>query len=430
METRANHFVIGLFTLAVVVGAFSFVWWFTGKADQGNRAQYRVVFDGSVSGLSRGSAVLFNGVNVGEVTAIDIVPDQPGRISTTIAVNSTVPVRSDTKAQLEYQGVTGVASVMLQGGQPDAPPLQAAEGGVPVIVAQKSTYQDLMEGARGLLNQLGEFIDDNRGPLTDSVANVQKFTDALAANSDGIKNLLGATSDMASAVSEVAGPLRDLTGDARRIVQAIDPQKIASIVESTEKFTATMTEAGPKLNVVLGNAETVTTNLVRSSANLNETLTRVHSVVAAVDPDRVRQVLDNTAAFSETLKRNAPSVDEIVADARELSDRLNKASTRIDGILVRADSLLGEGQNSGVFDEVREAAKSIRVLSDNLDKRTASLSGDISNFTGQGLRDLSGLISSGRQTLQGVDRVVRDLERNPQRFIFGGGGVPEYAPRR
>jgi phospholipid/cholesterol/gamma-HCH transport system substrate-binding protein len=437
METRANHFVIGLFTLAVLVGGFSFVWWFSGKSSLANRVDYRVVFQGSVSGLVRGSTVLFNGLNVGEVKSIAVAPDDPGKIYTVIGVDQTVPVRSDTKAQLEYQGLTGVASIMLQGGRADAPALVSENGAPPTLVAQSSSYQDIMEGARTIMERadsvltgLNGFVEENRAPLTRSVANVQTFTDALAKNAAGLDSFLASTGEMAKAVSEVAGPLRDLTADARRIVQAVDPQRIASIVESTQQFANGISEVGPKLDGVLNNAQTVTSNLVASSTKLNETLTGVQSVVAAVNPDRIREVVDNTAAFSETLKRNAPSVDEIVADARELSDRLNKASVRIDGVLARADSLLGEGQESGVFNEVREAAKSIRVLSDNLDKRTASLSGDINKFTGQGLRDLSGLVASGRQTLSGVDRVVRDLERNPQRFIFGGGGVPDYAPRR
>jgi phospholipid/cholesterol/gamma-HCH transport system substrate-binding protein len=119
-------------------------------------------------------------------------------------------------------------------------------------------------------------------------------------------------------------------------------------------------------------------------------------------------------------------VDQIVANARDLSERLNKASVRIDGILARADSLLGEGQDSGVFDQVREAAKSIKTLADNLDKRTANLSND----TGQGLRDLSSLIANGKQTLSRVDRVVREIERNPKSFLFGGSRVPDYSPGR
>ena len=67
METRANYALIGAFTLAVIVAAFGFVFWFSG-GDEASVATRPVVFSGSVSGLSKGSFVLFNGLRVGEVT--------------------------------------------------------------------------------------------------------------------------------------------------------------------------------------------------------------------------------------------------------------------------------------------------------------------------------------------------------------------------
>lgn len=338
METRANHVLIGLFTLIVTVGAFAFVWWFGGNF-QGSRTTYRVVFTDSISGLTRGSMVLFNGLSVGEVTDIGFSPTDPGRMNATIVVNSTVPVRQDTKARLEYSGLTGVASVMLEGGKTDAPALAAAsDGGAPIITAAPSEIQNLMDGARkmltradGILFQVEQFVEDSRPQLTEAVGNIKTF-----------------------------------------------------------------------------------------SAGLSQ-----------IDPEKVRVIVDNAATFSEALARNTQSVDAIVADARQMIGRLNEASARVDGVLAKADSLLGDGSSEGVFDEVRKTAESIRILAENLDKRTASLSSDMSQFTGKGLRDLSGLIASGRETLSGVDRVVRNLEQNPQRFLFGGGGVPEYsAPRR
>src|SRR5579885_1713917 len=108
METRANYALIGLFTLAVIASAFGFVLWFSGaEKPGGGRNPYKVVFPGSVSGLSVGGWVLFNGVRVGEVTKIDIMPQDPSRVYAMIAINSDTPVRSDTKARLEYTGLTG-----------------------------------------------------------------------------------------------------------------------------------------------------------------------------------------------------------------------------------------------------------------------------------------------------------------------------------
>ncbi|MFL5222193.1 MAG: MlaD family protein, partial [Microvirga sp.] len=64
METRANYALIGAFTLAVIVAAFGFVYWFSGGDKAQRRQPVRIVFSGAVSGLSKGSFVTFNGLRV------------------------------------------------------------------------------------------------------------------------------------------------------------------------------------------------------------------------------------------------------------------------------------------------------------------------------------------------------------------------------
>ena len=105
METRANYVLIGIFTLAVIAGAFGFVWWFERASDKGARVSYEIVFDGSVSGLRPGSAVLFNGIRVGEVTSMSLDQNDPSRVITKVGVSPQTPVRADTRAGLEYQGL-------------------------------------------------------------------------------------------------------------------------------------------------------------------------------------------------------------------------------------------------------------------------------------------------------------------------------------
>ena len=67
MEIRARYILMGLFLLAVIAGGFGFVYWLNNSGGFGERASYRVRFENSVSGLYTGSAVLFNGIRVGEV---------------------------------------------------------------------------------------------------------------------------------------------------------------------------------------------------------------------------------------------------------------------------------------------------------------------------------------------------------------------------
>ena len=100
METRANYVLIGIFTLAVVFGAFAFVWWIERVGDMGGRSNYEIVFDASVSGLRPGAPVNFNGIRVGEVAALKLDRNDPRKVSVTVSIATGVPIRSDTRARV------------------------------------------------------------------------------------------------------------------------------------------------------------------------------------------------------------------------------------------------------------------------------------------------------------------------------------------
>ncbi|HEX3495027.1 MAG TPA: MlaD family protein [Methylocella sp.] len=237
METRANYALIGVFTLAVIAAAFGFVLWFSGAEKPGGRTTYKIIFTGSISGLSEGGFVLFNGVRVGTVTKIDLLQQDPSRVYALIEVDAKAPVRADTKARLEYTGLTGVASVALTGGALDAPPLPATHG-PPVIVADRSDYQDLVETARRVATQASDFftktnrlIDDNSASITASVKNAEKFSDALAANSDGLKDFMGAIADVGKSIKPLTAKLDTLAGDADNVVKG----EVAAAAKSIKK---------------------------------------------------------------------------------------------------------------------------------------------------------------------------------------------------
>ena len=72
---------------------------------------------GRCPGLLVGAAVLFNGIRVGEVTNLGLVADSPRQVDATIAVASGTPVHADTKVGLDFQGLTGVPVIALEGGK-------------------------------------------------------------------------------------------------------------------------------------------------------------------------------------------------------------------------------------------------------------------------------------------------------------------------
>ena len=196
METRARYALIGLFMLAVIGASFAFVYWLENKGGFGQRTNYQVRFDSSVSGLLVGSAVLFNGIRVGEVTNLALDPDHPEQVIATIGVEQGTPVRSDTAVGIESQGLTGGAAVTLIGGAADAPPLESTDGKPSLLVAGPYATQDWTALARSVLRRLDTILAENADNLKSAIGNLNTFTDVLAKNSDRIDGILGGLEKM------------------------------------------------------------------------------------------------------------------------------------------------------------------------------------------------------------------------------------------
>jgi phospholipid/cholesterol/gamma-HCH transport system substrate-binding protein len=221
METRANYVLIGVFTLAVVVGIFGFVYWFQNIGGSGERAFFRVVFDGSVSGLRTGGSVLFTGIRVGEVTGLALDPKKPQQVTASISVDKSVTVREDTEIGLEFQGLTGIAALSLKGGSVTSPALVGAKENPPVLKAPPGATQDVTLAARETLRKIQDFVEENQKSFHASLENIEKFTETLSRNSKHIDNTLASIDNFGAMLSRnsdridsiVAG-LQNLTGGA------------------------------------------------------------------------------------------------------------------------------------------------------------------------------------------------------------------------
>jgi phospholipid/cholesterol/gamma-HCH transport system substrate-binding protein len=188
METRAPYALVGLFVLAVIGVAFGFVYWLHNTSSLSERAIYRIRFENTVSGLLTGAAVLFNGIRVGEVTALELDTGNPNVVIATIAVATGTPVRADTKVGLDFQGLTGVPIVALQGGS--KPLNTSSPGEPPMLTADPFAGQSMTTAARDALRRLDGILADNADPLRSTISNLNTFSAALARNADKLDNIV------------------------------------------------------------------------------------------------------------------------------------------------------------------------------------------------------------------------------------------------
>jgi phospholipid/cholesterol/gamma-HCH transport system substrate-binding protein len=233
METRAPYALIGLFVTAVIAAAFGFVYWLHNSGGLTERTVYRVHFENTVSGLLKGASVLFNGIRVGEVTNLQLDTNNPNVIAATIAVDAGTPVRADTKVGLDFQGLTGVPVVTLQGGSSPLNTTARASSEPLVLTAEPSAGQSMTNAARDTLRRLDTVLTDSAEPLRNTMANLNTFTGALARNSDELDGIVAGLERLAGGGKPTAPQVYDLTAPTQFREIASAPRGQLTVAEPT-----------------------------------------------------------------------------------------------------------------------------------------------------------------------------------------------------
>ena len=528
METRANYVVIGAFTMAAVVGAFLFVMWIAGYTTPGGHRTFQVVFNGSVSGLSNGANVNFNGIKVGEVTHLTFSRSDPHQVVADIDVSADAPIDRNTKARLETAGITGAAAVALLGGSTPGAPLVGENGQGAIIYAEQSMQlQEILDNvgalsirATAVLDDAEKVITDNSAPIHSAIENVDVFSKALADNAPGIDAALKSVGELGKQIGPLAARLQTLSDDADRVVQAIDPAEVRAIVDnvqslsakgvsvvdradklladnsdsihstlqSADVFAKTLADNAPNVDVTLKNLAEISKTVQPVVAQIQTLSENANRLIAAVDPDKVRDVVGNVQTFSQSLAASSDNfkglvrdgaalanhlndsakrldtalidvdqflkaldsqkiagivdqVNDVVATVREnrgnidltlknfgeLSGKLNNSADKVDGVLTAAQSFLGSPSTKGAVDHISDAALSVKRLADDTDAKVKDIGGGLSRFVNSGLREYEALAVEGRRTVSDIDSAVRAFERNPNQLIFGSKpSLPEY----
>jgi phospholipid/cholesterol/gamma-HCH transport system substrate-binding protein len=190
MEVQARYTLMGLFAVAVIFFVFGFVYWLDAAGGLAKRSSYQIRFDGPVAGLLRGSAVLFNGVRVGEVSDLKLEAARPQEVLVEIAIDRSTPVRRDTKVGIDFQGLTGAPVVSLVGGLGTAPVPSGQDGEMALLTAEKGAGEGVTQLARQVLSRLDHVITENSEPLRNAIASISTFSSALARNSEKVDGIL------------------------------------------------------------------------------------------------------------------------------------------------------------------------------------------------------------------------------------------------
>ncbi|MBF9059027.1 MCE family protein [Rhodobacterales bacterium HKCCSP123] len=451
METKANFLLIGLFALAGMLGILGFFLWLARVELDRQFAYYDVRFT-SVAGLSAASDVRFSGLPVGQVVDVSLSPDRDGTILVRLEVDAATPVRTDSVATIESQGVTGVSFVGIGPGTVESPLLSPEAGEVPEIEAGRSTLQALTEDAPELVTEtlrvvreIGDlFSGENEGRLERIIVNVETASEEFVAALEGISGITTTVTEFTEQINRFNTTLDALTQDLSVVLTSAN-ETLLSIDLLADQATAVVASGTDTLNIAQGaiaeGQRYIAEDLTAVTAGIQETLVALRTELSTMrtDASALMATLGTTGETATLRLQEAEAtlvrIDTLLGSLDTTSAAVGAAATRIDGLIVEQGAPLltetraavaaateaiatinatAETDLPAVMADVRAAAETARgVITSVGADLTAATTGlpELVTQAGSTLTQVSDTFANANETLTAINAALETGQR-------------------
>jgi phospholipid/cholesterol/gamma-HCH transport system substrate-binding protein len=307
METKAHHVLIGAFTLLVVAAVLLFALWLGKTSLNRQYHYYDIVFTESVTGLSKGSPVQYNGIQIGEVSQLKLDPRDPRKVLARIQVAADTPIKVDTRAKLGLLGLTGVAFVQLTGGAPTSKPLMPTpDDPVPVIKSETSALSallssgsDVVTSINGILDKLSQILSqENVSRINHTLENIDQTTSALAAERDDLRELIKEAAGASKQLNQTLAGANSLVNGPGRETLDRAAAAMASLQKTTQTLNTLLTENQGSLQSGLRGVDQIGPAL----RELRSTLRDIHQITNQLQANPAGYLLGRDHATEFTPK--------------------------------------------------------------------------------------------------------------------------------
>ncbi len=299
---QANYVLIGAFTLITGLALLAFGLWAAKYSSDRTWQEYRVVFREAVTGLSVGSPVQYNGIAVGSITELNLVPDDPRQVVARIRLNSNTPVKTDTRAKLAITSLTGPSIIQLSGGTPQSPALTTVnKDPAPIIPTTPSALQNITDVANRIVERMDQILSDrNVASINATLANLETISGGLADRDQGTQALLLSARDAARSLDTT---LKTTNGTIERLDRNL-VQQLPGIIDKLDGTLAKLDSAAGNADSILGENRAAINSFANDGlGQLGPTLTELRGLIR--DLRRVSDRLENNPA-RYLLGRDAP----------------------------------------------------------------------------------------------------------------------------
>lgn len=294
--TRSERIKLGIFMFLCLALIVAFLGYVLNRFISAEYDNYYTVFKGSVIGLYNEAKVKLNGIDVGNVTGIQIDSSSLDQVVVSFKVKHGTPIKPGTRAGLTNGlSLTGEKHIVLAGGSFSEPNLK--EGGF--VPAEASSFDKFADQAGGMVGKMDSLLSNFNSVFSAENAENIRLTLKNFANMSG--NLSHMTKDLAKPIESISNAANAM----QSVMSEIEEAKIAA-------------KAGEDMDLLKSKLEAIDTkgindNLMQAMESMNALTKRIDLMVyenqdqVGETMTNINNVLGNLDEFSQKIKNN-PSV--------------------------------------------------------------------------------------------------------------------------
>ena len=282
--------------------------------------------DISVAGLSEGSTVKFQGMNIGTVSKISVDKENTAVVEVAFCLKPGVPIKEGTKTQLGTIGITGLKFLELNGGGqgeniPVGGEIPSEKSGWDEITGKASVIAEKLES---ILNQFNEAL---KGVQKDDVEKIVKNVGGISTSLDEL--LVKNKKEISSVIKEADTFMKELNGNM---------DNVKAITTNVKELTSKEGSFAKTLDMMKEAVADFRTDYKK--ANIQEKVDKMFGLV-----ESTQRTVDT---LQLTFERSTEKIDKSLDD---LSDAMSNFSefTRI--IMENPSALFGGGNSDNTAED-------------------------------------------------------------------------------
>lgn len=295
MENRAHALAAGLFVILLGLAVALAVWWFGGTRTV--TRDLILVTQRNVNGLNPLAQVRYRGMAAGKVISITLDPQDARNIQVLVRVDATLPLTRATTAQLNSQGITGLAYVQLEDSGKSKEMLPIDDDAPPRIPLQQTLMESLGDRANDIVGQLGVLASNlNRALDERNLRHLNRTMENLATASEGLREM------------------PQLVGSVKAMLSPENMQRLQNILIHLERTAGETAPLTVEMRAMVGSMQALSKRLEEMTGQIggeisDTSLPRFNALVSDLQSNsrQMKRILDGLETAPQSLIFGRPA---------------------------------------------------------------------------------------------------------------------------